>query len=564
MKKLSLKKKLWFCCGSLLAILLAVAGIGYKSALTTQTLVGTVQAVTHKQTLASAIELAIEKEKVGGRDAVLHGDPAYLSSARAEAQKQVEALRPLLTTPTSRQLVDRIETANAAYSRFVDEEVRLQQAGNQAQAVDLMYGQTTQQAREELRKSTEELVSWFDKQASEAEMEQVASSKQAAEWILMLSIFGLALGSVVAVLVMRSLIASIQPIVEVLTEIANHNLCVQDIEVGSNDELGQAGAALNEMKNNLSRLVYAITHSAEQLAAATEEIAMGAKQSSEGAHREADQAVQAASAMQEMSASVSEVANHARQAHDAASHSAEAARAGGKVAEETLATMGVIAASTQEAAERVTALGKSSEQIGNIVAVITEIAGQTNLLALNAAIEAARAGEQGRGFAVVAGEVRRLAERTATATKEIAGMIETIQQETRVAVAAIEKGNREVELGVQKTGESGQALERIIRESEVLGGMVAQIATAASQQQGAVEQVSVSVSHISDLTQSSSINADQTAGACGNLSQLASELHRLVNAFCVGESSQGLKKQTIPNAAAKAVTANNRVQMATA
>ena len=192
------------------------------------------------------------------------------------------------------------------------------------------------------------------------------------------------------------------------------------------------------MKGNLSRLVRSITQSAEQLAGATEEIAQGAKQNSSGAHAEAEQAFQVASAMQEMSATVREVADHAHHASDASSQSATAARKGGEIADETLITMNSIASSTSNAAERILELGKSSEQIGNIVAVITEIAGQTNLLALNAAIEAARAGEQGRGFAVVAGEVRRLAERTAAATQEIAGMIQTIQSETKVPVSAIE------------------------------------------------------------------------------------------------------------------------------
>jgi methyl-accepting chemotaxis protein len=137
-----------------------------------------------------------------------------------------------------------------------------------------------------------------------------------------------------------------------------------------------------------------------------------------------------------------------------------------------------IAESTKAVASRITELGKSSEQIGKIIAVIDDIADQTNLLALNAAIEAARAGEQGRGFAVVADEVRKLAERTTKATKEIASMIESIQKETKSPVQAMEKGSREVQLGVEKTTASGAALGEIIRMSEQVGDMISQIAEA--------------------------------------------------------------------------------------
>jgi methyl-accepting chemotaxis protein len=545
MKNLSLRAKLWMCCGSLLAILLLVGGVGYRSASKMEALVKSVQSTAHKQSLAASIELAIEKEKVGGRDAILHNDPQYLTNARAEFQQQMDVLRPLLTTSTSHQLFEQIEAANTNYGRFVDEEIKLHQSGQDAKAIEVMYGSTTQAARADLKKSTEDLLSWFGNQTADAEVEELAVSRQATMWTLIFSCLGLLCGTVLSTILIRSLIASILPITSAMREIADHNLNVADVEVTTQDELGQAGEALNAMKGNLAQIVNQIVQSAEQLAAATEEIALSARQSSTGAHSEADQAGQAAAAMQEMSAAVREVAGHAQNASQASTRAADAARMGGKVADETLSTMNAIATSTSHAAERIVELGKSSEQIGNIVAVITEIAGQTNLLALNAAIEAARAGEQGRGFAVVAGEVRRLAERTAGATQEIAAMIQQIQGETKLAVEAIEKGNLEVELGVQKTSAAGQALTEIIRMSEEAGGMVAQIAAAASQQEGASEQINNSVSQISFLTQQNSANSDQTAAACVNLSTLAADLQQLVSAFTLEDAGPKIGNHSV-------------------
>ena len=181
--------------------------------------------------------------------------------------------------------------------------------------------------------------------------------------------------------------------------------------------------------------------------------------------------------------------------------------------------------------EQIAELGKSSEQIGRIVAVIDEIADKTNLLALNAAIEAARAGEQGRGFAVVADEVRKLAERTTTATKEIAAMIEAIQAETKKAVESMAQGSREVRAGVEKTAASGSALEEIIKMSEQVDDMISQIATAAAQQSSATEQINANVAQISSLTQESSASAEESAKACSGLSKLALDLQNLVTRF---------------------------------
>jgi len=196
-----------------------------------------------------------------------------------------------------------------------------------------------------------------------------------------------------------------------------------------------------------------------------------------------------------------------------------------------LTQMRSISESVSGTAKKVGELGRSSDQIGRIAGVIDDIADQTNLLALNAAIEAARAGEQGRGFAVVADEVRKLAERTTTATKEIAGMIVTIQDGTKGAVKAMEIGSQQVEEGVTSTARAGESLHEIIRMSEEVGSMITQIATAATQQSGATADVNRTMEQIAQLVKESAVAAQQSAKACQDLSELALTLQNMVGSF---------------------------------
>jgi methyl-accepting chemotaxis protein len=196
-----------------------------------------------------------------------------------------------------------------------------------------------------------------------------------------------------------------------------------------------------------------------------------------------------------------------------------------------------IAGSTECAASRIAELGKNSEHIGRIIAVINDIADQTNLLALNAAIEAARAGAQGRGFAVVADEVRKLAERTTKATKEIAEMVRTIQAETKNAVEALRAGSHDVEVGVGKTTESEVAMNQIIEVAEEVGSLIASIATAASEQASATEDTTRNITQISSLAQESAEAAEQAAASCVDLSTLTHDLRKTVSQFKLAASA---------------------------
>jgi methyl-accepting chemotaxis protein len=192
-----------------------------------------------------------------------------------------------------------------------------------------------------------------------------------------------------------------------------------------------------------------------------------------------------------------------------------------------------IAAVVNESATAIKELGRSSEKIGEIIGVIDDIADQTNLLALNAAIEAARAGEQGRGFAVVADEVRKLAERTTTATKEIASMIKGIQSETGNAVGSMEKGTKEVEDGKLLADKAGDALREILDGNQKLTDMIQQIATAATEQSSAAEEISKNVEQVSVTAKESATGNQQAAKAAEDLSGQAEELNRIVSQFKV-------------------------------
>jgi methyl-accepting chemotaxis protein len=207
------------------------------------------------------------------------------------------------------------------------------------------------------------------------------------------------------------------------------------------------------------------------------------------------------------------------------------AKEGGKVIHDTIEGMNRIAQVVKTSAATVHALGNSSDKIGEIVQVIDDIADQTNLLALNAAIEAARAGEQGRGFAVVADEVRKLAERTTKATKEIAVMIKTIQRDTAGAVDSMEKGTAEVEKGKLLADEASNSLSLIIEGSEDVVNISTQVATASEEQAATAEQISKNIESINKVTNENSAGVLQIANAAEELNKQTESLQDLVSQF---------------------------------
>jgi len=372
-----------------------------------------------------------------------------------------------------------------------------------------------------------------------APADELVQNARANSWTAFLtSCFSLlAAAGVIFFLLRKIVIRPLRSASELAHTLADKNLATEDIPIESEDEIGETSAALNKMKNSLREVIASITVSAERIATAGEEISATATQQAQGAETQKDQTHQVATAMQGMSSTVQQVSENSNKAAEASRTAAETARKGGSIVDETLAKMRAIADSVGQTARKVQELGKSSDQIGQIIGVIDDIADQTNLLALNAAIEAARAGEQGRGFAVVADEVRKLAERTSKATKEITQMIQNIQTETRSAVQAMQAGTKQVELGVESTTQAGCSLQEIIKMSVGVGDMVMQIATAATEQASATEEINSNIEQIAKITQETAAGANQSAKAVHELSSLATELQSLVGRFNVGNGN---------------------------
>jgi len=337
----------------------------------------------------------------------------------------------------------------------------------------------------------------------------------------------------------KALIASLKDISE------GEGDLTQRLDEKTNDELGQVARYFNRFVNKVHDVVAEVAGTSRDVAAAATQIAASSEQIAGGMNEQSGQVTQISSAVEEMSQSVIEVARKSAEASNTAQRSGEMATEGGNVVRETVAGMGQINEAVTASANAVQELGKRGQQIGEVIQVINDIADQTNLLALNAAIEAARAGEHGRGFAVVADEVRKLADRTTRATKEIAGSIEAIQRETDEAVQRMNTGTEQVERGVAQANQAGQSLEEIVNGAREVAAMIQSIAAAAEQQSAASEQVGKNIESIAAVTREANEGTQQAATAAASLSTKAERLLELVGSFKV-DQLHGVYEESAP------------------
>ena len=361
-------------------------------------------------------------------------------------------------------------------------------------------------------------------------MESMYKTEATIRWIAIgVGIAMLALVWIIILVLVRKVIMRPLAVLEATTAQVAAGDLTAEVAIASYDEIGKIGESFNGMVGELGNALVQVKEATFAVASASAEISASIEEMASGTKEQMAHTATVAAAVEEMSHTIQKSAETAKESAHTADEARDAAEKGGAIVLQTIEGMKRIAGVVRKSAETVEQLGRSSQQIGEIVSVIDDIADQTNLLALNAAIEAARAGEHGRGFAVVADEVRKLADRTTKSTKEISGMIREIQMNTTNAVESMAEGTRQVDSGIVLADKAGDALRGIVKISQHLMGKVDQMAIASSEQTKVSEQIARDVESISSVTQETSLGSDQISHAADDLNRLADNLQSEVD-----------------------------------
>ena len=323
--------------------------------------------------------------------------------------------------------------------------------------------------------------------------------------------------------------AAILRLLDEIGDLADGDLTAQ--ATVTEDFTGAIADSINESIDQLRALVETINATAQEVEQAAQDTQGTAMHLAEASEHQAQEIAGASAAVNEMAVSIDQVSANASESAAVAERSVAIANKGNEVVQNTIVGMDTIREQIQDTSKRIKRLGESSQEIGDIVSLINDIADQTNILALNAAIQASMAGDAGRGFAVVADEVQRLAERSSAATKQIEALVKTIQTDTNEAVISMEQTTSEVVRGARLAQDAGVALEEIEKVSTSLAALIQNISNAARQQASSAGHISNTMNVIQEITSQTSAGTTTTARSIGELAKLAEAMRQSVDGF---------------------------------
>jgi len=419
----------------------------------------------------------------------------------------MDKIAAIQSTPTGKQKIKALQDASDVFEAGKEELIRLAQAGDVEGATEYVLRKLTTSQNAYLGLAT----AFADSQDAQLQAEgkkAVADGQTAIELTLVFSLIAVLLAMIMGYFLTRSIIRPLGTAVQVAESVAAGDLTTE-IRVTSSDETGQLMQGLKNMNENLLRIVTEVRSGTQAISSASSQIAAGNLDLSSRTEEQASSLEETASAMEQITATVKQNAENARQANQLAAQASRVAVEGGEVVGQVVSTM--------------EGINVSSRKIVDIISVIDGIAFQTNILALNAAVEAARAGEQGRGFAVVASEVRNLAQRSASAAKEIKVLIDD----------SVSK----VDNGTQLVAKAGATMAEVVSSVKNVTDIVGEISIASHEQSTGIEEINKAITQMDEVTQQNAALVQEASSAAYTLNDQAERLAESISIFKVNAAA---------------------------